>query len=51
MYNKGIKIINNNTGKIYNCVAEAARDLNIPRTTISAEINGFRKPKFNISKL
>lgn len=50
-YNKGVKIIDNNTGKVYSSVATAARDFNIPRTTISAEINGYRPNKLNISRL
>ena len=50
-YDKGVNIIDNNTGKIYPSVATAARDLNIPRTTISAEINGLRPKKLNISRI
>lgn len=48
LYDKGREIIDLNTGFVYSSVAEAARSLHIPRTTISAEINGHRPKKLNI---
>ena len=48
LFDKGRKIIDNNTGTIYSSVAGASRALRIPRTTISAEIHGFRPNKYNL---
>lgn len=51
LYDNGTKVIDLNTGKIYPSVATAARELKIPRTTISAEIFGYRPNKYNLKRL
>lgn len=51
LYDKGRLILHKDTGKTYPSVSTAARELGIPRTTISAEINGFRPNKYNFVKL
>lgn len=51
LYDKGRKVLNANTGEIYSSVATAARALKIPRTTISAEILGYRPNKYNLKGL
>lgn len=48
LFDKGRKVLDKNSGITYPSVATAARELKIPRTTISAEINGFRPNKYNL---
>lgn len=48
LYDKGRRVLNVKTGETYSSVATAARALGVPRTTISAEINGYREPKLNL---
>lgn len=48
LFDKGRKVLDPSTGIIYSSVATAARELKIPRTTISAEINGFRPNKYDL---
>ena len=50
-YDKGRKIIHSDTGKSYNSVAQATRDTNIPRTSINAELHGYRPNKYNFKFL
>ncbi len=50
LYNKGRKIIDMVTGISYPSVATAALALGVPRTTIGAEVNGFRPSKYNLVK-
>lgn len=50
LYDKGRQIVNVVTGDSYPSVATAARALGVPRTTISAEINGYRPNKYNLKK-
>lgn len=48
LYDKGRKVLDANTGITYPSVATAARELGIPRTTISTEILGYRPSKYNL---
>lgn len=51
LYDKGTKILHKPTGKIYPSVPTAAREFKIPRTTISAEIHGYRPNKYGFVKI
>lgn len=51
LFDKGRKVMHTVTGKIYPSVATAARELGIPRTTISGEINGYRPNRFHLKGL
>ena len=51
LFDKGRQIKDLDTGITYPSVATAARALKIPRTTISAEINGLRPHRLNIVKI
>lgn len=51
LFDKGTKILHTPTGKIFPSVPTAAREFKIPRTTISAEIHGYRPNKYGFVKL
>lgn len=51
LYDKGTKILHKPTGKIYPSVPTAAREFKIPRTTINAEIHGYRPNKYGFVKI
>jgi hypothetical protein len=51
LYDKGTRILHEPTGKIYPSIPTAAREFKIPRTTISAEIHGYRPNKYGFIKL
>lgn len=50
-YNNGRAVLDLTTGFFYDSVAEASRSLNIPRTTISADINGYRPKRLQLMGL
>lgn len=51
LYDKGRRILHKPTGKIFPSVPTAAREFGIPRTTINAEIHGYRTSKYGFVKL
>jgi len=47
----GRKVKNNETGKIYLSCSEAARDLNVPKSTLQSMLSGYRKNRTSLTYL